>query len=87
MKPERATTTDRHTGRVNAITFSPDGTTMATVSHDKTAKLWDVATGRVRATFAGHTDGVLAVKFTPDGKTLLTGSSDMTVKWWDASAD
>ena len=86
-KPEQATTTDRHTGRVNAITFSPDGTTMATVSHDKTAKLWDVATGRVRATFAGHMGGVLAVKFTPDGRTLLTGSSDMTVKRWDASAD
>ena len=62
-KPERATTTDRHTRRVNAIAFSPDGTTMATVSHDKTAKLWDVASGRVRATFVGHMGGVLAAEF------------------------
>jgi WD40 repeat protein len=54
-----------------------------TGSLDKTAKLWDVPTGKEIATLAGHTDWVLSVALTPDGKTLATASKDHTVKLWD----
>ena len=34
--------------------FSPDGTRIVTASGDKTARVWDAATGKTLATLAGH---------------------------------
>ena len=36
--------------RVEDIKFSPDGTTIASASMNNTVKLWDVATGTLKAT-------------------------------------
>ena len=65
------------------MAFSPDGTVLATGSHDLTIKLWDVATGRERATLRGHTGNVYTVAFSPDGSLLASGSLDGTVRIWD----
>ena len=65
--------------------ISPDGKTLASGSADKTIKLWDVATGKERATLKGHTDWVNSVAFSPDGKTLASGSGDKTVKLWEVA--
>ncbi|MFD8889134.1 trypsin-like peptidase domain-containing protein [Streptomyces sp. NPDC059566] len=72
-----------HTAEVVAVAFSPDGRTFATGSADTTALVWDVATGKIRATLTGHTDVVFSVAFSPDGRTLATGSGDNTVRLWD----
>ncbi|GHF54791.1 hypothetical protein GCM10010218_40120 [Streptomyces mashuensis] len=72
-----------HTDDVWAVTFSPDGRTMATASDDHTAKLWDTATGGLVATLAGHTDRVAGVAYSPDGRTLATVGRDRTAKLWD----
>jgi ribosomal protein L22 len=74
-----------HTGEVNSVAFSPDGKWLLTGSDDKTARLWDAATGAEVRTFSGHTDQVWDVAFSPDGKEVLTGSADGTAKLWDAA--
>ena len=38
----------RHQGRVIAVAFSPDGNTVLTGSDDMKARIWDVASGRLR---------------------------------------
>ena len=74
-----------HTWAVYSVSFSPDGTTLASGSADHTMKLWDVATRTNIDTLEGHTDGVGSVSFSPDGTTLASGSYDGTVKLWDVA--
>jgi eukaryotic-like serine/threonine-protein kinase len=72
-----------HGARVYAAAFSPDGRRIATVSADKTARLWDAATGAALAVLAGHTDLVYGVAWSPDGTRLVTSSHDRTARVWD----
>ena len=74
-----------HTGGVNAIAFSPDGTKIASGSDDRTVKVWDVATGGNIATLEGHTSWINSVAFSPDGMKIASGSRDQTIKLWDVS--
>jgi WD40 repeat protein/serine/threonine protein kinase len=74
-----------HDGWVYRLAFSADGTRLASGSADRTARLWDVATGRELRTFKGHTAGVEGVALSPDGTRLATASHDGTVKVWDAA--
>ena len=67
------------------MAFSPDGKTVITGSGDKTARLWDAATGRPRGAPLTHPGSVKAVAFSPDGKTVVTGSRDNTARLWDAA--
>src|SRR5579883_2361096 len=71
-----------HSSNIWAISFSPDGKTIATGSADHTVRLWDLQ-GRALHTLKGHTADVQSVSFSPDGKTLVTGSKDGTAKLWD----
>ena len=54
-----------HSGWVEATAVTTDGRWALTGSADKTAKLWDLATGQCRQTFSGHTGSVSAVAVTP----------------------
>src|SRR6185312_3807483 len=53
-------TTVHHGSPVLAATFSPDGRRVATGSYDKTARIWDAATGR-KLLVLPHQDRVRSV--------------------------
>jgi DNA-binding beta-propeller fold protein YncE len=72
-----------HAGWVRGVAFSPDGRLLATASTDKTARLWDPATGDCVRTLTGHAAGVRGVAFSPDGRLLATASADRTARLWD----
>ncbi|MFF9178755.1 PQQ-binding-like beta-propeller repeat protein [Streptomyces sp. NPDC014793] len=74
-----------HTSTVLAVSFSPDGTMLATASRDGTARLWDTSTGRSLHTLTGHTANVSAAVFSPDGTMLATASRDGTARLWDTA--
>ncbi len=75
-------TLEGHRGRVTSVSFSPDGTTLASGARDPSIKLWDVATRTNIATRTLFTSGVYSVSFSPDGAILASGSWD-AVKLWD----
>src|SRR5215216_3232995 len=75
-----------HMGDLWGVAFSPDGKYLATGSSDKTARLWDVATGETIRIFSGHTGELGEVVFSPDGKYLLTGSTDKTARLWEVAS-
>jgi hypothetical protein len=67
------------------IAFSPAGTQLLTVSNDRTARLWDVESGRELHTLEGHVDLVNAATFSPDGRFVVTAGEDSTARFWDTS--
>jgi WD40 repeat protein len=75
-----------HTALINCLTYSPDGRTLASASHDDTVKLWDLATRRER--YALRLQGTWAqrVVFAPDGRTLATAGWNGTVSVWDVDS-
>ena len=75
-----------HTYGVYSVAFSPDGQRLVTGSHDHTAKVWDVASGKVLLTLNGHAGNIYSAAFSPDGQRIATGSGDRTAKVWDASS-
>ena len=81
----KARTLRGHTAEVCDVTFSPDGTLVASSSADKSIRLWDSATGEARGMLVGHTRAVNSVVFSPDGKLVASCSSDHSVKLWDLS--
>ena len=76
---------DGHKSAVNSVSFSPDGTMLASGSHDETIKLWDVETDENIATLKGHKGSVNSVSFSPDGTMLASGAWDYTIRLWDIS--
>lgn len=74
-----------HGDTIYDVAISPDGDTLATVSRDHTAKLWDLDSGKLRATLP-HGGKVWFVVFSPDSKTLATGSDDRTARLWNVSS-
>jgi WD40 repeat protein/transcriptional regulator with XRE-family HTH domain len=70
--------------KVHDVAFSPDGTRLATVGPNDTAKIWDAASGKELLTLTGHKDAILALAYSLDGTRIATASFDTTTKVWDA---
>jgi WD40 repeat protein len=63
-----------HRSDINNIKFSRDGQSVLTCSNDRTALLWDAATGRRQAESMRHEQPVIACVLSADEDTVLTVS-------------
>jgi len=73
----------RHADNVLHATFSPDGKRIATVSLDRTGRIWDADTGAPVAPPLQHADRLWFVRFAPDGRLAVTTCYDGTARVWD----
>jgi WD40 repeat protein len=73
------------TGSIEAVTFSPDGRSVATATDAGTVAVWDLRTRALRETFTGHSAAVRAATFSPDGRTLYTAGYDGSIIATDVS--
>jgi WD40 repeat protein len=71
-----------HTSTLASAAFSPNGKQMATVSHDRTLKIWDLGSGAELRSVVAHGDYVKSVTYLGDGKTLATAGDDGRVNFW-----
>jgi TIR domain/WD domain, G-beta repeat len=71
-----------HDREVSSAAFSPDGTRIVTASADKTARIWDAASGREITKLMEPGAWVISsAAFSPDGTKVLTCSNDGAQIW------
>jgi WD40 repeat protein len=77
-----------HRGLVVALAYSPDGRTLASASADGTARLWDVATGKLTATLQSPAARAYCVAFASDGRFVAVGFGQPVglVQIWDVES-
>lgn len=61
-----------HRGPVRSCSFNGAGSRFATVSYDKTGKVWDVANGSELATLRGHTAMLRTCEYSPVEEVVAT---------------
>lgn len=76
---------DHHEGLQDAA-FSPDGTRVATVSWEGSARVWNGTDGAGISLIPGDGGHVASVDFSPDGGTILALSDDRAARIFDAGS-
>ena len=71
-------------GGVRAVAFGPDWIRVATVGADRSARVFDAATG-AEVCRMDHDDKVIAVAFSPDGTRVATMTRDHGARVFDAA--
>lgn len=74
-----------HELAVLTVSISPDSNLVASGSRDKSAKLWELSTGREVRSFLGHEGSINCIDFTPNGQWMITSSGDKTAKIWEVA--
>lgn len=66
-----------------AVTFSPDGQTLATGSEDTLVKLWDIQSGTETKRLEGDSSPIYSVDFNSDGTEISSGSAFWQILEWN----
>ncbi|KAF8342234.1 WD40-repeat-containing domain protein [Cantharellus anzutake] len=74
-----------HPNAVISVSFSSDGSRIASASSDARVGIWDVVTGEELCILRGHASWVFSVSFSSDGSRAASASMDGTVRIWDTA--
>ncbi|GAC1657475.1 MAG: hypothetical protein NVS4B7_03050 [Ktedonobacteraceae bacterium] len=79
----RTYTYPRHTLKVTAVAWSPDGRRIASTSTDRTMQVWDANIGNLGFIYRNPSFSMNAVAWSSDSRYLAAASNDKTVHVWD----
>jgi WD40 repeat protein len=83
LTTERLQTLTGHTAEAVALSYSPDGLQLASVSYDNRFILWDTTSGAIQHDITLETPAV-SVVYNTDGTQIVTGTFDGDLIVWDA---
>jgi WD40 repeat protein len=72
-----------HEAKINNLTFSPDGSIIASASSDRTVRLFDARSGEELQNLKAHLSDAWSVTFSPDGKFIATSGTDFNMFLFD----
>ncbi len=72
------------TNTARSVRFSPDGRAFVTASRNRTARVWDAATGAALTGPLPHEGELWWADFSPDGRLVVSCGDDKTARVWDA---
>lgn len=72
-----------HVGWVRSIGFDAGNEWFATGSADRTIKIWDSASGKLKLTLTGHIAAIRAIQISSRRPYMFSVGEDKTVKCWD----
>jgi WD40 repeat protein/energy-coupling factor transporter ATP-binding protein EcfA2 len=75
-----------HSGGVYGVSFSPDGTMIASGGADKRIIIWNQV-GKKLFSREGHKEAIWSVRFSPDNQFIASASSDDTIKIWSKKGE
>lgn len=84
----RSSTLEQHIAQVNDISFSEDGTKMATASYDGTVRVWVLNSLRSNPNYQpmnldDHDSWAMSADFSKDGKYVVVGTRKGELKFWN----
>lgn len=72
-----------HVGWVRSVAVEPDNQWFATGSADRTIKIWDLASGKLKLTLTGHISAVRGLAISERHPYMFSVGEDKMVKCWD----
>ncbi|XP_059274661.1 protein pleiotropic regulatory locus 1-like [Lycium ferocissimum] len=72
-----------HSGWVRSVAVDPSNTWFCTGSADRTIKIWDLASGRLKVTLTGHVEQIRGLAVSNKNTYMFSAGDDKQVKCWD----
>ena len=72
-----------HDDAIRRVSWSPDGSRIASASNDRTGRIWDARTGSLLHVLRGHEMTVRAAEWSGDSRRMVTASDDRVALIWD----
>lgn len=69
-----------------ALALSLDGKRVIVGSDDRTARVYDVKTGKIISKLVGHNEAIWGAALLADGKRAVTGAWDKSLRVWDVDS-
>ena len=66
------------------ISYSSDGSRIATAGQDQTIRIWQTSDWSTQKVLKGHTDTINWVEFSPDGSQIVSGGDDKSIRIWSS---